>query len=77
MSRHETRNARNLRASKERLIKSGGRRLTVNLSPRACKAIRAIRDNDPFIGSDREAIEHALRTMVSVIVGDSVIPTRS
>lgn len=49
-------------ASKQRLLDSGGRRLTVNLSPRAAADLQEIRERDK-LDTDREAIESALSAL--------------
>jgi hypothetical protein len=66
MTRHETHNARNLRTSKERLIESGGRRQTFNLSAASVEAIQAIRANG-LAANNTGAVEYALRIAAELI----------
>jgi hypothetical protein len=66
MSRQETRNARNLRTSKERLVKSKGRRSTFNLGAQSVEAIRIIRANGLAV-NNTGAVEYALRIAAELI----------
>jgi hypothetical protein len=65
MSRHETRNARNLRLSKERLVKAKGRRSTFNLGAQSVEAIRVLRANG-LAANNTDAVEYALKVAVAM-----------